>query len=144
MLRISNWSSAVGPSDVVWETTTRPGPHCDGTGLVRTASSAGLSALRLIEEEAARGKGSMIRLGASTEAAVYLLNAKRADLAEIEARYGVAVEVIPEGEDEGAKMTITSSGPRPSHVPAPRPIIDDSMEVEGSGRASCRERGGQN
>src|SRR3546814_19686784 len=73
----------------VLEATTRHCPHCDGTGLVRTASSAGLSALRLIEEEAARGKGSMIRLGASTEAAVYLLNAKRADLAEIEARHGV-------------------------------------------------------
>src|SRR3546814_19269783 len=65
----------------VLEATTRHCPHCDGTGLVRTASSAGLSALRLIEEEAARGQGSMIRLGASTEAAVYLLNAKRADLA---------------------------------------------------------------
>src|SRR3546814_9069486 len=105
MLRISNWSSAVGPSDLVLEATTRHCPHCDGTGLVRTASSSGLSALRLIEEEAARGKGSMIRLGASTEAAVYLLNAKRADLAEIEARFGVAVEVIPEGEVEGAKMS---------------------------------------
>ncbi|MEC8178645.1 MAG: Rne/Rng family ribonuclease, partial [Pseudomonadota bacterium] len=30
----------------VLEATTRPCPHCDGTGLVRTASSAGLSALR--------------------------------------------------------------------------------------------------
>ncbi|KUO54764.1 MAG: ribonuclease [Sphingomonadales bacterium BRH_c42] len=114
----------------VLEATTRHCPHCDGTGLVRTASSAGLSALRLIEEEAARGKGSMIRLEASTEAAIYLLNAKRADLAEIEARYGVAVEVIPEGEDEGAKMAITSSGPRPTHVPAPRPIIDESVEMD--------------
>ncbi|MBA4165513.1 MAG: ribonuclease E/G, partial [Erythrobacter sp.] len=114
----------------VLEATTRHCPHCDGTGLVRTASSAGLSALRLIEEEAARGKGSMIRLGASTEAAVYLLNAKRADLAEIEARYGVAVEVIPEGEDEGAKMTITSSGPRPSQVPQLRPIIEDVAEID--------------
>ena len=28
--------------------STRPCPHCEGTGLVRTASSAGLSALRLI------------------------------------------------------------------------------------------------
>ncbi|MEM6907947.1 MAG: Rne/Rng family ribonuclease, partial [Pseudomonadota bacterium] len=42
----------------VLEATTRPCPHCDGTGLVRTASSAGLSALRLIEDEAAKGKGS--------------------------------------------------------------------------------------
>ena len=86
----------------VLEATTRPCPHCDGTGLVRTASSAGLSALRLIEDEAARGKGTIIRLAASTEAAIYLLNEKRADLVEIEQRYGVSVEVVPEGEDEGA------------------------------------------
>jgi ribonuclease E len=109
----------------VLEATTRPCPHCDGTGLVRTASSAGLSALRLIEDEAARGKGTQIRLAASTEAAIYLLNEKRADLVEIEHRYGVSVEVVPEGEDEGAKMTVSSSGPRPVHAPKFEPIIDE-------------------
>ena len=110
----------------VLEATTRSCPHCDGTGLVRTASSAGLSALRLIEDEAAKGKGTVISLFASTEAAVYLLNAKRADLVEIEQRYGVSVEVVPEGEDEGAKMAVSSSGPRPTHAPKFEPIIDDS------------------
>ena len=109
----------------VLEATTRGCPHCDGTGLVRTASSAGLSALRLIEDEAAKGKGSVISLYASTEAAVYLLNAKRADLAEIEERYGVRVEVLPEGENEGAKMRVVSSGPRPEFVPRFEPIVDD-------------------
>lgn len=109
----------------VLEATTRPCPHCDGTGLVRTASSAGLSALRLIEDEAARGKGTQIRLAASTEAAIYLLNEKRADLVEIEQRYGVSVEVVPEGEDEGAKMSVSSSGPRPLHAPKFEPIVDD-------------------
>jgi ribonuclease E len=109
----------------VLEATTRPCPHCDGTGLVRTASSAGLSALRLIEDEAARGKGTQIRLAASTEAAIYLLNEKRADLVEIEHRYGVNVEVVPEGEDEGAKMTVSSAGPRPVQAPKFEPIIDN-------------------
>ncbi len=109
----------------VLEATTRECPHCDGTGLVRTASSAGLSALRLIEDEAAKGKGTIITLAASTEAAIYLLNAKRADLAEIEERYNVSVEVLPEGEDEGAKMNVTSSGPRPTAAPKFNPIIDD-------------------
>ncbi|WP_228244352.1 ribonuclease E/G [Porphyrobacter sp. GA68] len=112
----------------VLEATTRECPHCDGSGLVRTASSAGLSALRLIEEEAAKGKGSRITLSASTEAAIYLLNAKRADLREIEERYGVSVEVVPEGEDEGAKMAVASSGPRPTHAPRFDPIIDDEPE----------------
>jgi ribonuclease E len=109
----------------VLEATTRDCPHCDGTGLVRTASSAGLSALRLIEDEAAKGKGSTIRLAASTEAAVYLLNEKRADLMEIEQRYNVTVEVVPEGEDEGAKMTVSSHGPKPKDAPKFDPIVDD-------------------
>ena len=114
----------------VLEATTRSCPHCDGTGLVRTASSAGLSALRLIEEEAAKGRGSVISLFASTEAAIYLLNAKREDLAEIERRYGVNVEVLPEGENEGAKMRVLSSGPRPSFVPQFQPITDTSPEED--------------
>jgi len=114
----------------VLEATTRPCPHCDGTGLVRTASSAGLSALRLIEDEAAKGKGTQIRLAASTEAAIYLLNEKRADLVEIEQRYGVTVAVVPEGEDEGAKMAVSSSGPRPAQAPRFDPIIDEEEDED--------------
>ncbi|MEL6878024.1 MAG: ribonuclease E/G, partial [Pseudomonadota bacterium] len=114
----------------VLEATTRECPHCDGTGLVRTASSAGLSALRLIEDEAAKGKGTVIRLAASTEAAVYLLNAKRADLAEIEERYNVSVEVMPEGEDEGAKMSVVSAGPRPAKAPRFEPIVDEDEDED--------------
>ncbi|WEK46908.1 MAG: ribonuclease E/G [Candidatus Andeanibacterium colombiense] len=112
----------------VLEATTRSCPHCDGTGLVRTASSAGLSALRLIEDEAAKGKGTIITLYASTEASIYMLNAKRADLHEIEDRYGVTVQVIPEGEDEGSKMRVTSGGPRPTSVPKFEPIVYDEPE----------------
>jgi ribonuclease E len=137
----------------VLEATTRQCPHCDGTGLVRTASSAGLSALRLIEDEAAKGRGSIISLFASTEAAVYLLNAKRADLAEIEERYGVRVEVLPEGENEGAKMRVASSGPRPEFVPKFEPIaleddddiadlVDEDEEDEGD-EDEGRQRGGR-
>jgi ribonuclease E len=113
----------------VLEATTRQCPHCDGTGLVRTASSAGLSALRLIEDEAAKGKGTTITLYASTEAAVYLLNAKRGDLAEIEERYGVTVEVLPEGEDEGAKMRVTSTGPRPTTTPKFAPLVEEADDL---------------
>ncbi len=131
----------------VLEATTRTCPHCDGTGLVRTASSAGLSALRLIEDEAAKGKGSVISLYASTEASIYLLNAKRADLAEIEDRYGVRVEVIPEGENEGAKMRVTSSGPRPEFVPKFEPIVeefDDLPEYEEDEDEIAEESGEEN
>ncbi len=109
----------------VLEASTRTCPHCDGTGLVRTASSAGLSALRLLEEEAARGHGSIITLRTSQEASIYVLNNKRRDIAEIEERFGVRIEILPNGENEGAKMEVTASGPRPEKTVTFQPIIDD-------------------
>src|SRR4028118_600889 len=68
----------------VLEASTKACPHCEGTGLMRTASSSGLSALRMIEDEAARARGDRILLRAGREAAVYVLNKKRAELGEIE------------------------------------------------------------
>ena len=116
----------------VLEASTRPCPHCEGTGLVRTASSAGLSALRLIEEEAARGKGSRITLRASQEATFYLLNEKRRELRDIEELYGVTVEILPDGETEGARMAVEVSGPPPtqrrSFAPI-APIEDDDDDI---------------
>jgi ribonuclease E len=114
----------------VLEASTRPCPHCDGTGLVRTASSAGLGALRMIEEEAARGKGSRITLRASQEATFYLLNEKRRELHEIETLYGVAVEILPNSEAEGAKMAVEVSGPPPAQRPQFAPIVLPPEEEE--------------
>ncbi len=112
----------------VLEASTRQCPHCEGTGLVRTASSAGLSALRLIEDEAARGRGSQLLLRASQEAAFYVLNRKRGELAEIEERYGVTIEVAPDGELEGARMSVEAGGPPPTRVPRITQVIEEDEE----------------
>jgi len=115
----------------VLEASTKPCPHCEGTGLMRTAASAGLSALRILEDEAARGRGERICLRAGKEAAVYVLNKKRAELADIEQRYGVMIEVVIDESFEGARMTVDSSGPRPVAVPRPEtPVIDEEDELE--------------
>lgn len=106
----------------VLEASTKPCPHCEGTGLMRTASSAGLSALRMLEEEAARGRGSIIRLRAGREAAIYVLNRKRGEIAEIEQRYGVSVEIVIDDAFEGARMAAESMGPPPAERPRPAPI----------------------
>jgi ribonuclease E len=112
----------------VLEASTKPCPHCEGTGLMRTAASAGLSALRIIEDEAARGRGERILLRAGREAAVYVLNKKRSELADIERRYGVTIEILIDESLEGARMSVDSSGPRPVAAPRPQaaPIEDDS------------------
>ena len=117
----------------VLEASTKACPHCEGSGLMRTASSAGLSALRIIEDEAARGRGDKIMLRAGREAAIYLLNKKRAELADIEQRYGVSIEVVIDESFEGAKMAVDSSGPRPVAVPRPAaaPVIEDDEDDVG-------------
>lgn len=141
----------------VLEASTRACPHCEGTGLVRTASSAGLSALRMLEEEAARGRGTIITLRASQEAAFYVLNNKRRELDEIEHRYGVTIVILPDGEVEGARMSVEASGPKPSVMISYAPILEeddadlplDEVEdeeesaAEGDERAEEREDGGR-
>ncbi len=140
----------------VLEASTRACPHCEGTGLVRTASSAGLSALRLLEEEAARGRGSLLTLRASQEATIYVLNRKRADIAEVEDRYGVTIEVIPDREEEGARMSVEASGPPPAHAPRIDELViedeeddyieevdaEEEAEIEAE-RAEAQPRGGR-
>ncbi len=117
----------------VLEASTKACPHCEGTGLMRTASSAGLSALRMLEDEAARGRGEKVCLRAGREAAIYVLNKKRSELADLEARYGVVVEVLLDESFEGARMSVESSGPRPVapvRAALPAPAIDDEPEVD--------------
>ena len=114
----------------VLEASTRECPHCEGTGLVRTASSAGLSALRMLEEEAARGRGSQLTLRASQEAAFYVLNRKRHELGEIEERYGVLIDVQSDGQLEGARMTVEAGGPPPAFRPTYEPIVDDEPDLD--------------
>ncbi|WP_231746339.1 Rne/Rng family ribonuclease [Sphingobium baderi] len=114
----------------VLEASTRQCPHCEGTGLVRTASSAGLSALRMLEEEAARGRGSIVTLRASQEAAFYVLNNKRRELDEIEQRYGVTIVILPDGEVEGARMSVEASGPRPERVVSYAPLAEEEDDLD--------------
>jgi len=128
----------------VLEASTRACPHCEGTGLLRTASSAGLSALRMIEDEAARGRGSRIVLRAGREAAVYLLNRKRDEIVDVERRYGVAIEVLIEESFEGARMSVESVGPPPAERPRPAPLAPvedeaDEIEAEAGAEAAADE-----
>ncbi len=112
----------------VLEASTKPCPHCEGTGLMRTAASAGLSALRMLEDEAARGRGDRICLRAGREAAIYVLNKKRSELADIEQRYGVMIEILVDESFEGARMAVDSSGPKPVAGPRAQPALVEAEE----------------
>ncbi|NNG03699.1 MAG: ribonuclease E/G [Inquilinus sp.] len=61
--------------------------QCQGSGLVRSVSSAALHVLRAIEEEGIRQRSAEIEVALPTRIAMYILNDKRAALTEIEQRY---------------------------------------------------------
>ncbi len=73
------------------ETSFTTCPHCAGSGLVRTTETAALAVLRAVEEEGAKRRAAAIVVHVAGAVALYVLNNKRARLAEIEARYGMSV-----------------------------------------------------
>jgi len=77
------------------ETNYMPCPRCNGQGTIRGTGSLGLSMLRIIEEEAIKGKAAQIRVQLPVEVATFLLNEKRDNIAEIEQRQSIEIIVIP-------------------------------------------------
>nr|WP_299239623.1 ribonuclease E [uncultured Halomonas sp.] len=73
-------------------------PRCDGQGTIRDVRSISLSIMRLIEEEAMKDRSAQIRAILPVSVATYLLNEKRAILADIEQRQGVRVVLLPSPE----------------------------------------------
>ncbi|MBA2778608.1 ribonuclease E [Billgrantia kenyensis] len=73
-------------------------PRCNGQGTIRDVRSLSLSIMRLIEEEAMKERSAQIRAILPVPVATYLLNEKRAVLADIEKRQGVRVVVLPNPE----------------------------------------------
>ncbi|HTZ71594.1 MAG TPA: Rne/Rng family ribonuclease [Acetobacteraceae bacterium] len=65
--------------------------HCGGLGHVRSTESAGLHALRAIEEEGSKRRAAEILVHLPGAIAFYVLNHKRLRLTDIETRYGMKV-----------------------------------------------------
>ncbi|WP_310497843.1 ribonuclease E/G [Sandarakinorhabdus sp.] len=98
----------------ILEASTHICPMCEGTGMVRSVSSAALAALRALEAEALRGRASEFVLRAGEEVAVYILNRKRIELAELEELYGVTIVTRPEDSLIGPNFEIDAGGPPPT------------------------------
>ncbi len=65
---------------------------CGGQGHVRSTESSAVSVLRAIEDEGAKARASLVMVHVASSMVMYLLNHKRARLAELEARYEMAVQ----------------------------------------------------
>ena len=77
------------------ETMSKVCPRCKGQGTIRGTRSLALSILRLIEEEAQKEFSKEIRAIVPVSVATFLLNEKRSEISEIEARNKINVAVLP-------------------------------------------------
>ena len=121
----------------ILEASTHICPMCEGTGMVRSVASAALAALRALEAEALRGRACEFTLRAGDEVAVYILNRKRIELAELEELYGVTIVTVPDEALIGPNFAIDAGGPPPTKkvemraLPVPVRIEDDPDDFAG-------------
>lgn len=71
-------------------------PRCTGHGTIRSIESLALGVLRLIEEEALKDKTSTVTAKLPVDVTSFLLNEKRPNIGDIEARHRVQVIIIPD------------------------------------------------
>ncbi len=65
--------------------------HCNGKGVTRSSEANALMILRTVESEVCKARVQKLNIYAHPESVMYLLNNKRANVGEIEVRYGVSL-----------------------------------------------------
>lgn len=128
----------------VIEGTSQVCPTCNGLGVVRSIESSALQALQAIESEGMRRRSGKVKLTAPTEVALYILNQKRAQLADIEETSGIRVvvqidpdlhppqhnvEFIGEPGDAAARREEKSTNNRNNRRSRNKPRTDEPVEA---------------
>ncbi|MGE0232721.1 MAG: ribonuclease E/G [Flavobacteriaceae bacterium] len=102
-------------------------PHCHGTGHIRSTESIALHILRSVEAELIK-KPTDITVETAADAALYILNQKRASLNDLETRFGASILINANG-DLGAQLYRLERG-ADARGPAvqPLPVTPDDHE----------------
>ena len=111
--------------------------YCGGTGYIRSVEWTGLHLLRAIEEEALRHRANEFAVSVPTEAALYLLNHKRANLHDLEQRHEVKIQVIADNDLIPPAFSIDLGGVRTGDAARDE---QDGAAGERSGRRKRRSR----
>ena len=77
----------------VLESSSVPCPHCAGAGMIRSTPSVALQILRALEETLIKSASHNLTVRTRPEVALYVLNQKRAHLADLETRFAIAISV---------------------------------------------------
>ncbi|QHI95278.1 Rne/Rng family ribonuclease [Aristophania vespae] len=111
------------------ETMLTPCPHCHGTGSVRGTENIALHVLRSIEDEASRRLSNEICVFTLPDIALFILNAKRTKLAEIEAQHYVSIFFRTDENLGEENVRIEHSGRRYENRPQPPALPAASEKV---------------
>ena len=84
--------------------------HCQGSGVVRSTSSIALHVLRVLEDALIKSATHDIVVRTRTAVALYILNQKRANLRDLERRFGVAVAIEADDTLTGANYHAIDRG----------------------------------
>jgi len=113
------------------EASTEVCRHCRGTGHVRSTESTALHVLRAIEEEGIRNRSTALIITVPTAVALYILNNKRAALAELEQRHNLRLTIAgddalipPDHRMERSKTQIVAPEVR-QPISQPDTIVED-------------------
>ncbi|MBA2125376.1 ribonuclease E [Hyphomicrobium methylovorum] len=90
----------------VLEGSTSQCPHCQGTGIIRSTESVALAVLRGIEDAITAGANCPLIATTTPAVALYILNSKRAYIADMEVRHGHSVTVMGSDRVQGANFTV--------------------------------------
>jgi len=95
----------------ILEGSTRPCPHCEGAGIVRSVESAALRILRACGEEGARERSASITVRTNRETAEFILNHKRRQLLDFEDHYGMRTIVSVDRDLMGDEFEVDRGEP---------------------------------
>ncbi len=90
----------------VLEGSTSQCPHCQGTGNIRSTESIALAVLRGLEDAITAGANTPLIATTTPSVALYILNSKRAYVADMESRHGYSVTIVGSDRAHGASFTI--------------------------------------
>lgn len=129
-------------------------PNCKGSGLIRTEDAMSIAVLRAIEEEGIRGRAAQIVVNITSRVALYILNYKRRNLADIESRYSMEILIRVDDEIGASEYRIEVSKPadrgeRPAardQQPKPAawegdPTPDDETDLEDQDEEAFEDEG---
>ena len=123
----------------VLDSTMKPCPHCGGTGHIRSDSSVALHVIRAVEEFLLKDNRSHITVRTPAATALYVLNQKRRNLSDLEARFGLTITIEADETLGTQHYAITRGAPVERPVtpvlptmpePTPEDLRDEEVEPD--------------